>query len=193
MWQVRKSYEEKRRRRTGQGQGRAWKLKRMAMDIDDGMQLKKGQQLQADKRQQDLERFMQVKHHMHDLHRMHHMHPATHASCITCILHHMHLASRVSCITCITELVRNPPARRSTLPNLPHQIMNVVYNAHPVGAQVVCLCLSGKVTTCWHYIHDCEGQFGTKGPAQGHRTRLMGVVWCLLVLTRLAHAGPACH
>lgn len=42
------------------GQGRSWKLKRMAMDSDDTMQLKKGQQAQADKRQQDLERFMQV-------------------------------------------------------------------------------------------------------------------------------------
>lgn len=59
--QVRKSYEERRKKRSGQGQGRAWKLKRMAMDIDDGMVLKKGQQLQAEKRQQDLERFMQVQ------------------------------------------------------------------------------------------------------------------------------------
>lgn len=58
--QVRKSFEEKRRKRTGQGQGRAWKLKRMNMDVDDGMVLKKGQQQQADRRQQDLERFMQV-------------------------------------------------------------------------------------------------------------------------------------
>lgn len=65
MWyvQVRKSYEEKRRKRTGQGQGRAWKLKRMNIDVDDGMVLKKGQQQQADKRQQDLERFMQVGQH----------------------------------------------------------------------------------------------------------------------------------
>jgi len=42
------------------GQGRSWKLKRMAMDTEDTMQLKKGQQAQADRRQQDLERFMQV-------------------------------------------------------------------------------------------------------------------------------------
>lgn len=58
--QVRKSYEERRRKRHVKGQGRSWKLKRMAMDSDDTMQLKKGQQAQADKRQQDLERFMQV-------------------------------------------------------------------------------------------------------------------------------------
>ena len=58
--QVRKSYEERRRKRHVKGQGRSWKLKRMAMDSDDAMQLKKGQQAQADKRQQDLERFMQV-------------------------------------------------------------------------------------------------------------------------------------
>ena len=58
--QVRKSYEERRRRRHVKGQGRSWKLKRMNMDSDDTMQLKKGQQAQADKRQQDLERFMQV-------------------------------------------------------------------------------------------------------------------------------------
>lgn len=100
MWQVRKSYEEKRRRRTGQGQGRAWKLKRMAMDTDDGMQLKKGQQLQADKRQQDLERFMQVMHYLHDLHHMRHMHHVCHAS----------HASRMSCITCTTE----PPCKEPT-------------------------------------------------------------------------------
>ena len=43
------------------GQGRSWKLKRMAMDTEDTMQLKKGQQAQADRRQQDLERFMQVR------------------------------------------------------------------------------------------------------------------------------------
>lgn len=42
------------------GQGRSWKLKRMTIDSDDAMQLKKGQQAQADRRQQDLERFMQV-------------------------------------------------------------------------------------------------------------------------------------
>lgn len=42
------------------GQGRSWKLKRMTMDSDDAMQLKKGQQAQADRRHQDLERFMQV-------------------------------------------------------------------------------------------------------------------------------------
>lgn len=42
------------------GEGRSWKLKRMAMDSDDAMVLKKGQQAQADRRQQDLERFMQV-------------------------------------------------------------------------------------------------------------------------------------
>ena len=59
-WQVRKSYEERRRKRHVKGQGRSWKLKRMAMDSDDAMVLKKGQQAQADKRQQDLERFMQV-------------------------------------------------------------------------------------------------------------------------------------
>ena len=58
--QVRKSYEERRRKRHVKGQGRSWKLKRMAMDTDDAMQLKKGQQAQADRRQQDLERFMQV-------------------------------------------------------------------------------------------------------------------------------------
>jgi len=45
------------------GQGRSWKLKRMAMDSEDTMQLKKGQQAQADRRQQDLERFMQVRLH----------------------------------------------------------------------------------------------------------------------------------
>lgn len=56
---VRKSYEERRRKRQGKGQGRSWKLKRMAIDSDDTMVLKKGQQAQADKRQQDLERFMQ--------------------------------------------------------------------------------------------------------------------------------------
>ena len=60
MLQVRKSYEEKRRKRTKPGQGRAWKLKRLAMDVDDDMVLKKGQQAQADKRHQDLERFMQA-------------------------------------------------------------------------------------------------------------------------------------
>ena len=59
--QVRKSYEERRRKRHVKGQGRSWKLKRMAMDTDDTMVLKKGQQNQADKRQQDLERFMQVR------------------------------------------------------------------------------------------------------------------------------------
>jgi len=58
---VRKSYEERRRKRHVKGQGRSWKLKRMAMDTEDTMQLKKGQQAQADRRQQDLERFMQVR------------------------------------------------------------------------------------------------------------------------------------
>lgn len=57
---MRKSYEERRRKRHVKGQGRSWKLKRMTMDTDDAMQLKKGQQAQADRRQQDLERFMQV-------------------------------------------------------------------------------------------------------------------------------------
>ena len=61
---MRKSYEERRRKRQGKGQGRSWKLKRMAIDSDDTMVLKKGQQAQADKRQQDLERFMQVCCHM---------------------------------------------------------------------------------------------------------------------------------
>ena len=62
---MRKSYEERRRKRHVKGQGRSWKLKRMTMDTDDAMQLKKGQQAQADRRQQDLERFMQVSPHLH--------------------------------------------------------------------------------------------------------------------------------
>lgn len=58
---MRKSYEERRRKRHVKGQGRSWKLKRMAMDTEDTLQLKKGQQAQADRRQHDLERFMQVR------------------------------------------------------------------------------------------------------------------------------------
>ena len=64
--QVRKSYEEKRRRRRARGQQRAWKLKRMAMELgEEGTPSTSGRGRDAQRggpgrQDQDMERFMQV-------------------------------------------------------------------------------------------------------------------------------------
>ncbi len=60
--QVRKSYEEKRRRRKARGEQRAWKLKRMAMEAEEepGTTGRGRDARAAPRHEQDLERFMQV-------------------------------------------------------------------------------------------------------------------------------------
>lgn len=60
--QVRKSYEEKRRRRKVRGEQRAWKLKRMAMELEEepGTTGRGRDARNAPRHEQDLERFMQV-------------------------------------------------------------------------------------------------------------------------------------
>lgn len=57
---VRKSYEDKRRRRRARGQQRPWKLKRMAVDAgEEEVVTRGGKGGQADQEQRDLERFME--------------------------------------------------------------------------------------------------------------------------------------
>ena len=66
--QVRKSYEEKRRRRKARGQKRPWRLKRMAMELEDdsapGAGISRGREQRGgaggSRHDQDMERFMQV-------------------------------------------------------------------------------------------------------------------------------------
>ena len=66
--QVRKSYEEKRRRRKARGQKRPWRLKRMAMELEDdnapGAGGSRGREQRGaaggSRHDQDMERFMQV-------------------------------------------------------------------------------------------------------------------------------------
>lgn len=67
MVQVRKSYEEKRNRRRARGQKRAWRLKRMAMEVEDdstpsapgrGREQRGGPG--GTRNEQDMERFMQA-------------------------------------------------------------------------------------------------------------------------------------
>jgi nonsense-mediated mRNA decay protein 3 len=66
--QVRKSYEEKRRRRKARGQKRPWRLKRMAMELEDDSTTSAGGPRGREHRggtggsrhEQDMERFMQV-------------------------------------------------------------------------------------------------------------------------------------
>ena len=64
--QVRKSYEEKRRRRRARGHQRAWKLQRMAVDAADEPAAASGRGRQAARAdaprgEADLERFMEVR------------------------------------------------------------------------------------------------------------------------------------
>lgn len=61
--QVRKSYEEKRRRRKARGEQRPWKLKRMAMEVEEepGTTGRGRDARTAPRHEQDLERFMQVR------------------------------------------------------------------------------------------------------------------------------------
>ena len=71
--QVRKSYEEKRKRRRARGQKRPWRLKRMAMELEDeaggapgrGREQRGGPR--GTRREQDMERFMQACLLPHDL------------------------------------------------------------------------------------------------------------------------------
>ena len=64
--QVRKSYEEKRKRRRARGQKRPWRLKRMAMELDDEASGAPGRGREqrggpgGTRREQDMERFMQA-------------------------------------------------------------------------------------------------------------------------------------
>ena len=64
--QVRKSYEEKRKRRRARGQKRPWRLKRMAMELEDeaGGAPGRGREQRGGpggtRREQDMERFMQA-------------------------------------------------------------------------------------------------------------------------------------
>ena len=64
--QVRKSYEEKRRRRRARGHQRAWKLQRMAVDAADEPAAASGRSRQAARAdaprgEADMERFMEVR------------------------------------------------------------------------------------------------------------------------------------
>ena len=71
--QVRKSYEEKRKRRRARGQKRPWRLKRMAMELEDeaGGAPGRGREQRGGpggtRREQDMERFMQACLLPHDL------------------------------------------------------------------------------------------------------------------------------
>lgn len=59
--QVRKSYEEKRRRRKARGERRPWKLKRMAIDASELVGARgKGERSEAVRAEADMEQFMQV-------------------------------------------------------------------------------------------------------------------------------------
>ena len=65
--QVRKSYEERRSRRRARGQKRAWRLKRMAMEVEDdnapsapGRGREQRGAPAGTRQEQDMERFMQV-------------------------------------------------------------------------------------------------------------------------------------
>ena len=65
--QVRKSYEEKRSRRRARGQKRAWRLKRMAMEVEDdnapsapGRGREQRGAPAGTRQEQDMERFMQA-------------------------------------------------------------------------------------------------------------------------------------
>jgi len=64
--QVRKSYEEKRRRRRARGHRRAWKLQRMAVDAAEEPAAASGRgragaRAEAPRGEADLERFMEVQ------------------------------------------------------------------------------------------------------------------------------------
>jgi hypothetical protein len=64
--QVRKSYEEKRRRRRARGHQRAWKLQRMAVDAAEEPAAASGRgragaRAEAPRGEADLERFMEVR------------------------------------------------------------------------------------------------------------------------------------
>ncbi len=58
--QVRKSYEEKRRRRRARGERRPWKLKRMAVDASELVVRGKGERSETARAEADMEQFMQV-------------------------------------------------------------------------------------------------------------------------------------
>eukprot|EP00884_Botryococcus_braunii_P021788 jgi/Botrbrau1/8293/Bobra.0251s0021.1 len=56
---VKKSYEEKRRRRKARGERRPWKLKRMAVDQGDVVMKGKAERIEAQRAEADLEQFME--------------------------------------------------------------------------------------------------------------------------------------
>lgn len=59
--QVRKSYEEKRRRRKVRGERRPWKLQRMAVDQGELVMKGKAERAEALRAEADLEQFMEVR------------------------------------------------------------------------------------------------------------------------------------
>lgn len=61
MVQVRKSYEEKRKRRRERGERRPWKLQRMAVDQGDVVMKSKAERAEALRAEADLEHFMEVR------------------------------------------------------------------------------------------------------------------------------------
>ena len=58
---MRKSHQERRKRRKARGAQRAWQLKRMNMDTQELIAPTRGSKRVADPRQGDMERFMEVQ------------------------------------------------------------------------------------------------------------------------------------